>query len=100
VGLTLNADGTITVNANTKWHIPAVAYEICEVGYKPNKLCKASDDSNSCGKQSIGCITLPTVTIWNQYYMCDTLDGAPVVIGINPALNETLTGVTVSSIDA
>ncbi|MBB1194587.1 hypothetical protein DNC80_13025, partial [Flavobacterium sp. SOK18b] len=40
-GLTLNADGTITVNANTPSGTYTVEYEICEVGATPSNCSRA-----------------------------------------------------------
>ncbi|NHL03425.1 hypothetical protein G9Q29_14825, partial [Flavobacterium sp. F339] len=96
-GLTLNADGTITVNPNTASGTYTVVYEICEVGATPvnckqatatvvvNNPIVANNDTPAA--VSVGDST-PSVVV------NDTLDGNPVVIGTNPG-NVSLTGITV-----
>ncbi|MGZ9677470.1 beta strand repeat-containing protein, partial [Flavobacterium sp. GNP001] len=96
-GLTLNANGTITVNANTPSGSYTVAYEICEVGASPINCKQATAtvvvtntlvaNNDTPAAVSVGDST-PSVVV------NDTLDGNPVVIGTNPG-QVTLTGVTV-----
>ena len=102
-GLTLNADGTITVNPLTPSGIYLVVYEICEVGATPTPPgnCDTAtatvvvlnpiiaNDVDFSGTPISGGNDTPSVV--NN----DTLDGSgPVVIGTNPG-EVTLTGVTV-----
>ncbi|MFN7100423.1 MAG: gliding motility-associated C-terminal domain-containing protein, partial [Flavobacterium sp.] len=96
-GLTLNADGTITVNPNTASGTYTVVYEICEVGANPvnceqgtvtvvvNNPIVANNDTPAA--IAVGDSTPSVVAN-------DTLDGSPVVIGTNPG-QVALTGVTV-----
>ena len=102
-GLTLNTDGTITVNSNTPSGTYTVVYEICEVGATPNppgncdqatvtvvvaNIIAAVDDDFSTTPVAVGDSTPTVVTN-------DTLNGVgPVVIGTSPG-EVTLTGVTV-----
>ncbi|VXC33259.1 conserved hypothetical protein [Flavobacterium sp. 9AF] len=97
--MTLNTDGTITVNSNTPSGTYTVVYEICEVGATPancdqasvtvvvNNVIDAVDDDFSATPVAVGDTTTSVVTN-------DTLNGNPVVIGTNPG-EVTLTGVTV-----
>ncbi|WP_422718367.1 beta strand repeat-containing protein, partial [Flavobacterium psychraquaticum] len=100
-GLTLNADGTITVNPLTPSGTYTVVYEICEVGATPTP-------PGNCDTATATVVVLNPIDAVNDtpavvtvgdstpsVVLNDTLDGSgPVVIGTNPG-EVTLTGVTV-----
>ena len=100
-GLTLNADGTITVNPLTPSGTYTVVYEICEVGATPTP-------PGNCDTATATVVVLNPIDAVNDtpavvtvgdstpsVVLNDTLDGSgPVVIGTNPT-EVILTGLTV-----
>ncbi|MDX6192012.1 gliding motility-associated C-terminal domain-containing protein, partial [Flavobacterium sp. Fl-318] len=96
-GLTLNADGTITVNANTASGSYTVVYEICEVGANPINCDQATVTvvvSNAIVATDDTPAAVATGDSTPSVAANDTLDGIPVVIGTSPG-QVSLTGVTV-----
>ncbi|MFV8380061.1 hypothetical protein ACNQGA_14960, partial [Flavobacterium sp. LB3R33] len=96
-GLTLNGDGTITVNANTPSGTYTVVYEICEVGASPIN-CKQATATVVVSNPLVAVNDTPAaVSVGDStpsVVVNDTLDGNPVVIGTNPG-EVSLAGVTV-----
>jgi len=98
-GLTLNANGTITVAAGLPSGTYTVTYQICENGANPvncdtatvtvvvSNVINAANDTSAAINGVIGGIVPSVITN-------DTLDGSPAVIGTNPG-QVTLTVVTV-----
>ena len=98
-GLTLNANGTITVASGTPSGTYTLTYQICENGANPancdtatttvviSNVIDAINDSSAAINGVVGGTTPSIITN-------DILDGAPVVLGTNPG-QVTLTGVTV-----
>ncbi|MDI5889353.1 gliding motility-associated C-terminal domain-containing protein, partial [Flavobacterium yafengii] len=96
-GLTLNADGTITVNANTPSGTYTVVYEICEVGASPANCDQASVTVVVANAIVAANDTPAAVTTGDSTPSVvgnDSLDANPVVIGTNTG-EVTLAGVTV-----
>jgi len=98
-GLTLNADGTVIVAANTSAGNYNVEYSICEVTNTTN--CDAVISVVVVGKPAIDAVTETTTEIngniggtTTSLINNDTLNGSPVVIGTNPG-EVTLTGIKV-----
>ena len=97
IGLTLNADGTITVSPNTPSGTYTVTYQICENGANPancdpatvivHNTILANDDDYTPTPVADGQSTASVI-------LNDTLNGNPVVIGTNPG-QVTLTPTTV-----
>ncbi|MFV8366879.1 gliding motility-associated C-terminal domain-containing protein, partial [Flavobacterium sp. XS1P27] len=96
-GLTLNGDGTITVNANTPSGTYTVVYEICEVGASPIN-CKQVTATVVVSNPLVAVNDTPAAVAVGDstpsVVVNDTLDGSPVVIGTNPG-EVSLAGVTV-----
>ncbi|MDX6187709.1 gliding motility-associated C-terminal domain-containing protein, partial [Flavobacterium sp. Fl-77] len=100
-GLTLNADGTLSIAANTPAGNYTVSYTICEVTNASN--CSTVSSTVAVTAASIAAITETTTPINGNtggttpaLTANDTLNGNPVVIGTN-AGEVTLTGVSVPS---
>ncbi|WP_263361285.1 DUF7507 domain-containing protein [Flavobacterium collinsii] len=100
-GLTLNADGTVTVAANTPAGNYTVTYTICEVTNTSN--CSTVSSTVVVSAASIAALTETTASINGNaggttpaLTANDTLNGNPVVIGTG-AGEVTLTGVNVPS---
>ncbi|MDB0616321.1 gliding motility-associated C-terminal domain-containing protein [Tenacibaculum dicentrarchi] len=99
--VTLNADGTITVNAGSPSGTYEVTYEICENGANPAN-CKSNTATVLVENPLVANIddfTGTALTIGDDspsVIADDTLDGVAVVIGINPG-QVTLNGTTVPS---
>ena len=97
-GLTLNADGTITVNPLTPSGTYTVVYEICEVGAVPTNCDQATATVVVLNPIVANDDTPAVVTVGDStpsVVLNDTLDGSgPVVIGTNPT-EVILTGLTV-----
>ena len=96
-GLTLNADGTITVAAGLPSGTYTVTYQICENGANPVNCDTATVTvvvSNVIDAMNDTPIALASGGSTPSVVLNDTLNGSPVVIGINPG-QVTLTGVTV-----
>ena len=98
-GLTLNADGTVTVSANTPAGNYNVEYSICEITNPTN--CDTAISVVVVGKPTIDAVTETTASINGNtggttasLINNDTLNGNPAVIGTNPG-NVKLTGITV-----
>ncbi|KIQ19111.1 hypothetical protein RT99_15315, partial [Flavobacterium sp. MEB061] len=98
-GLTLNADGTVTVAANTAAGNYNVEYSICEITNPTN--CDSVISVVVVGKPAIDAVTETTASINGNtggttalLTANDTLNGNPVVIGTNPG-EVKLTGITV-----
>ncbi|OXB06019.1 hypothetical protein B0A72_08415 [Flavobacterium pectinovorum] len=99
-GLTLNADGTVTVAANTAAGNYNVEYSICEITNPTN--CDSVISVVVVGKPAIDAVTETTASIngnaggttAESVITNDTLNGNPVVIGTNPG-EVKLTGITV-----
>ncbi|WP_264536225.1 HYR domain-containing protein [Flavobacterium sp. N1736] len=99
-GLTLNANGTITVAANTPAGNYNVEYSICEITNPTN--CDTVISVVTVGKPTIDAVTETTTevngniggTTTESLITNDTLNGTPVVIGTNPG-EVKLTGITV-----
>ncbi|WP_220485195.1 DUF11 domain-containing protein, partial [Flavobacterium sp. SOK18b] len=97
-GLTLNSDGTITVNANTPSGTYTVVYEICEIGASPIN-CKQATATIVVANPIVANDDAPVaVTVGDStpnILANDTLDGVlNPTIGTNPG-NVTLSGITV-----
>ncbi|MCD8423681.1 hypothetical protein LNJ40_00005, partial [Tenacibaculum dicentrarchi] len=99
--VTLNADGTITVNAGSPSGTYEVTYEICENGANPAN-CKSNTATVLVENPLVANIddfTGTALTIGDDspsVIADDTLDGVAVVIGTNPG-QVTLNGTTVPS---
>ncbi|MCG8721799.1 Ig-like domain-containing protein, partial [Tenacibaculum finnmarkense] len=99
--VTLNADGTITVNAGAPSGTYEVTYEICENGANPAN-CKSNTATVLVENPLVANIddfTGTPLTIGDSspsVIADDTLDGAAVVIGTSPG-QVTLSGTTVPS---
>jgi len=99
-GLTLNANGTVTVAANTAAGNYNVEYSICEITNPTN--CDTVTSVVVVGKPTIDAVTETTISINGNtggtttelLITNDTLNGNPVVIGTNPG-EVKLTGITV-----
>ncbi|WP_281324241.1 gliding motility-associated C-terminal domain-containing protein [Flavobacterium sp. IMCC34518] len=98
-GLTLNADGTVSIGANTPAGNYSVEYRICEVTNPAN--CETVISVVVVGVPVIDAVTETTPSINGlpggttaTLVANDTLNGSPVVIGTNPG-EVTLTGVSV-----
>jgi gliding motility-associated-like protein len=99
-GLTLNANGTVTVAANTAAGNYNVEYSICEITNPTN--CDSVISVVVVGKPAIDAVTETTASIngnaggttAESVITNDTLNGNPVVIGTNPG-EVKLTGITV-----
>ncbi|WP_165829081.1 HYR domain-containing protein, partial [Flavobacterium sp. HTF] len=98
-GLTLNANGTVTVAANTPSGNYNVEYTICEITNPGN--CDTVTSVVTVGAATIDAVTETTTSINGNtggttasLTANDTLNGNPVVIGTNPG-QVKLTGVTV-----
>ncbi|WP_207784951.1 gliding motility-associated C-terminal domain-containing protein [Flavobacterium sp. HTF] len=98
-GLTLNANGTVTVAANTPAGNYNVEYTICEITNPSN--CDTVTSIVTVGLATIDAVTETTTSINGNtggttasLTANDTLNGNPVVIGTNPG-QVKLTGVTV-----
>ena len=96
-GLTLNADGTVTVKANTPSGTYTVVYEICEVGANPKNCTQANAQivvANVLAAVNDQPVSIIAGGSTSVITINDQLNGAVVVIGSNPG-NVTLSGVTV-----
>ncbi|QSW90622.1 gliding motility-associated C-terminal domain-containing protein [Flavobacterium endoglycinae] len=100
-GLTLNADGTVTVAANTPAGIYDVEYSICEITNPSN--CDAVISKVVVDAAVIDAVTETTASVNGNaggttapLTANDTLNGNPVVIG-TAAGNVKLTGISVPS---
>ncbi|WP_264529716.1 choice-of-anchor L domain-containing protein [Flavobacterium sp. N502540] len=98
-GLTLNADGTVTVAPNTAAGNYTVEYKICEITNPSN--CSTVSSTVVVSAAAIVALTETTASIngntgGNSTSLTsnDTLNGNPVVIGTNPG-QVSLTSVTV-----
>ncbi|WP_264565610.1 gliding motility-associated C-terminal domain-containing protein [Flavobacterium sp. N3904] len=98
-GLTLNADGTVTIAPNTAAGNYSIEYKICEVTNPAN--CDTVISTVVVSTSVIDAVTETTPSINGlpggttaTLVANDTLNGSPVVIGTNPG-QVTLTGVTV-----
>jgi gliding motility-associated-like protein len=99
-GLTLNANGTVTVAANTAAGNYNVEYSICEITNPTN--CDTVTSVVVVGKPTIDAVTETTTSIngntggttTESLITNDTLNGNPVVIGTNPG-EVKLTGITI-----
>src|SRR4051812_4991331 len=99
-GLTLNANGTVTVAANTAAGNYNVEYSICEITNPTN--CDTVISVVVVGKPVIDAVTETTTSIngntggttIESLTTNDTLNGNPVVVGTNPG-EVKLTGITV-----
>ncbi|PWB18046.1 hypothetical protein DCO46_22545, partial [Flavobacterium sp. HTF] len=98
-GLTLNANGTVTVAANTPAGNYNVEYTICEITNPGN--CDTVTSVVTVGAATIDAVTETTTSINGNtggttasLTANDTLNGNPVVIGTNTG-KVKLTGVTV-----
>ena len=99
-GLTLNANGTVTVAANTAAGNYNLEYSICEITNPTN--CDSVISVVVVGKSTIDAVTETTTSIngntgattTESLITNDTLNGNPVVIGTNPG-EVKLTGITV-----
>ncbi|MDW8850401.1 HYR domain-containing protein, partial [Flavobacterium sp. MMLR14_040] len=98
-GLTLNANGTVTVAANTAAGNYNVEYSICEITNPTN--CDTVISVVVVGKPTIDAVTETTISLNGNtggttasLTANDTLNGNPVVIGTNPG-EVKLTGITV-----
>ena len=85
-GLTLNANGTITVNANTPSGTYTVAYEICEVGASPINC-----------KQATATVVVTNTLVANNDTPAAVATAATPVIVQNVTSNDTLNGVAVTA---
>jgi uncharacterized repeat protein (TIGR01451 family)/gliding motility-associated-like protein len=96
-GLTLNADGTVTVGATTPSGTYNVVYEICEVGSIPLNCSQATVKvvvENVILAVNDTPATLAAGGSIPSIVLNDRLNGVAVVIGTNPG-NVTLTGITI-----
>ncbi|OXA96273.1 T9SS type B sorting domain-containing protein [Flavobacterium hercynium] len=98
-GLTLNADGTVTIAANTPAGNYNLEYSICEVTNPTN--CDTATSIIVVGKPIIDAVIETTTSINGavggttaSVILNDTLNGSPAVIGTAKG-QVTLTGVTV-----
>jgi hypothetical protein len=98
-GLTLNADGTVTIAANTPAGSYSLTYQICEVSNSLN--CDSVTSTIVVSAPVIDAVVDTTAAVngltggtSTALTSNDLLNGIPVVIGI-AAGNVTLTGVTV-----
>ncbi|NHL02147.1 beta strand repeat-containing protein, partial [Flavobacterium turcicum] len=85
-GLTLNADGTITVNPNTASGTYTVVYEICEVGATPVN-CKQATATVVVNNPIVAVMDGPTTV---------ATAAAPIIVQ-NVTANDTLNGVVVTA---
>ncbi|MCD8420608.1 hypothetical protein LNI89_08950, partial [Tenacibaculum dicentrarchi] len=97
----IDADGNVTIAANTPTGSYDVEYEICESGANPDNCTKATVTVFVVGElvANIDDFTGTALTIGDDspsVIADDTLDGVAVVIGTNPG-QVTLNGTTVPS---
>jgi gliding motility-associated-like protein len=98
--LTLNPDGTITLEANAPSGTYEIVYQICEKLNPAN--CSSASVKVTVGTPIINAVEETTTTVVNgvvggtteSLIANDTLNGSPVVIGTKPG-NVTLSAVTI-----